>query len=163
MPTKDGRLRQVSKPAISICARHGSHAQSDTSKIKIQANGLLDTGADMSVVPLWLLWQLGIAVNEESRLTAYSVSGQLAAYRAEVGLEIRYGNRWLDIGVVKVLAPDTPWSRDPAIHRPFLLGLRGFFDKFGVCVDHCREEFWLGRTGGWPGTDRQAGPGAGAP
>ena len=70
VPTKDGRLRQVSKPAISICARHGSHAQSDTSKIKIQANGLLDTGADMSVVPLWLLWQLGIAVNEESRLTA---------------------------------------------------------------------------------------------
>lgn len=150
MPTGSGGLEQIFKPALSIRARHSRDAQWDTGKIKIQADGLLDTGADMSVVPLWLLQHLGIVINEESRQIVYSVSGKLSAYSSEIGLEIRYGDRWLDMGVVKVFAPDTAWSRDPGAHRPFLLGLAGFFDRFAACIDHSQEEFWLGRTGGWP-------------
>ena len=48
-----------------------------------------------------------------------------------------------------MLVPDTEQSRDPAFHIPFLLGRRGFFDKFDMCISESQKALWLRRIGGW--------------
>ena len=115
---------------------------------------MLDSGASMSVVPLWLIHKLGIPVREESKRVMYSVSGILEAYEVDIGIDMQYGSRWLDLGTVKAVAPDTAWSRDPEAHRPFLLGLSGFFDRLDVSISHAKRLFWLGKVGDWPGEGR---------
>lgn len=108
----------------------------------------------MSVVPLWAIRKLGIPVRKESMRTMYSVSGKLKVYEVRVGLDMQYGSRRLDLGVIKAVAPNTAWSRDPNSRRPFLLGLAGFFDRFDVCISHAKKMFWLGKVGEWPGERR---------
>lgn len=73
----------------------------------------------------------------------YSASGSLWAYGARVGMEILCGGSWLDPCEADVLVPDTPWSRDPAVRRPILLGLDGFFDRARMHIGHSRWEFRL--------------------
>lgn len=54
----------------------------------IEYNGILDTGADASVMPMWLLRRAGIPLDKKTRREVYSVSGPLAAHSAKVGTEI---------------------------------------------------------------------------
>lgn len=115
---------------------------------------MLDSGASMSAVPLWLIRKLGIHVSKDSKRTMYSVSGSLEVYEVDVGMDMQYGRRWLDLGVIRAAAPDTEWSRDPKAHRLFLLGLGGFFDRFDVSISHAKRLFWLGKVGHWPGEGR---------
>ena len=105
--------------------------------------GQLDTGAYVSAVHIWLLRRSGILIDESTRHMVYGASGPFWAYSAKIGIEIMCDRTWVDIGVANVLVPDTPWSRDPNIRRPILLGLGGFFDRVQMCIDHSREEFWL--------------------
>ena len=106
-------------------------------------SGQLDTGTDLSAVPMWMLEELGIPLDKKTRRQIYSVSGKLWAYGARLGMAIRCGGTWLDLGAADVLVPDTPWSRDPRVRRPILLGLVGFFDRVRMYIDHSRKEFWL--------------------
>ena len=91
-----------------------------------------------------MLEELGIPLDKKARRQIYTVSGKLWAYGARLGMEIRCGGTWLDIGEAEVLVPDTPWSRDPRVRRPILLGLDGFFDRVRMCIDHSSETFWIG-------------------
>ena len=111
---------------------------------------VLDTGATVSSVPMWLLEQLGISVDEGSRRTVFGAGGDFDAHAVKVGVEIDHNNGWFDIGVVDALAPDTPQSRDPKFRLPFLLGRRGFFDRFDTCFSESERAVWLRRVGGWP-------------
>ncbi len=98
----------------------------------------------MPAMPMWLLQDRGIPIDKGTRHKAYSASGLFWAYYAMVGMEIQCYEAWFDIGVSKVIVPDTPWSRDPDIGHPLLLGLNGFFDRARVYIDHSNEEFWIG-------------------
>ena len=147
VPTKDGKVEAVRRPALQVRIRHpsrpagaGGHMNHD--------DGLLDTGADRPAIPMWALRLLGIPLDEGTRRVAYSVSGPLWSYHAKVGLEINCHGRWYDICVAEVIVPDTPWSRDRNVRRPLLLGLDGFFDRVLLHLDHSRKEFWIGMPGG---------------
>ena len=111
---------------------------------------VLDTGATVSSVPMWLLEQLGISVDEGSRRTVFGAGGDFDAHAVKVGVEIDHNNGWFDIGVVDALAPDPTQSRDPKFRLPFLLGRRGFFDRFDTCFSESERAVWLRRVGGWP-------------
>ena len=133
--------------------RHGDRAAHNASAATVQGRGLLDSGAGTSVVPLWLAHKLGVSVSEESKRTMHSVSGRLEAYEVDVGMDVQYGRRWLGMGVIRAVAPDTAWSRDPNSLMPFLLGLDSFFSRFEVCISHAKKLFWLGKVGDWPGEE----------
>ena len=105
----------------------------------IEAHGVLDTGADTSVMPMWLLRRLGIQLGKKTRREVYSVPGPLWSYGAKVGLEIECGCRLPGIGVAKANFPDAPWSRNHLCVRPLLLGLDGFFDNIRMCIDHTKS------------------------
>ena len=103
-------------------------------------------GACTAAVPLWMLEKLGIV--EGVMVSGYGASGYLRAYKARMGMEIYHDGRWQDLGTVDAIAPDTEESRNPNSGYP-LLGLVGFFDRLGVCIDHAAETFQVGRAGGW--------------
>ena len=79
-----------------------------------------------------------------------SASGAFYAHDIKVGVGIEHNDDWLDIGVISAVVPDTSQSRDPGFHLPFLLGRRGFFDRFGMCASESQKAVWLRRIGGWP-------------
>ena len=142
VPAKGGSIATVRRPALAVRIRHPDHAPGKEG-IAIRSDGWMDTGADASVMPMWLLRQVGISIDEGTRREVYSVSGTLWSYGANVGIEVRHGGSWIDIGVSEVYVPDTAWSRDPGIRRPLLLGLSGFFDRLCMCIDHSQKEFWI--------------------
>ena len=73
--------------------------------------------------------------------------GGFASYRVRVGILVQIGGRWLDIGVVAALSPDTEPSRQRSAHQPFLLGRDGLLDKLGVCFDERGRTMWIRRAG----------------
>lgn len=145
-----GESRLVDRPAVLVQVRHRDRKPWTDASHKVQLHGIIDSGADASVVPLWALRDLGDTVDEKSIRSVYGVAGLLHAYSARIGLEIKHGRKWIDMGTVDVSVPDTEWSRDPAFVWPIVLGLGGFFDRFDVCISHSKKSFWLGRAGKWP-------------
>lgn len=115
--------------------------------VKAHTLGVIDSGACTTAVPMWMLEKLGIA--EGSRASGYGASGHFHAHKAKIGMEIYHDGRWQDLGTVDAIAPDTEESRNPDSGYPLLLGLVGFFDRLGVCIDHPAETFQVGRAGGW--------------
>ena len=149
LPTEDAEVRRVSRPAVFVRVRRHDQNPWVRTLPNVQLDGIVDSGADMSVVPLWELRHIGATFDEGSRRSVYGVAGNLHVYDAKIGLGIKRDRSWLDVGTVDVCAPDTKWSRDPSIAWPFVLGPGGFFDRFDVCISHSRKEFWLGKIGGW--------------
>ena len=135
-------------PIVLINVRNPG-AISDSEQV-VQARGVMDTGANVSAVPMWAAEQLGIALNKESRQPAFGASGTFEAYRVKINVEAKLGGRWVDIGTVAALVPDTEPSRDPASRVPFLLGRIGFFDKYSACFDEAEKAVWLRRVDGNP-------------
>ena len=118
-----------------------------TGTVNAHALGVIDSGACTTAVPTWMLDKLGIA--EGSTVSGYSASGYLRAHRARIGMEIYHDGRWQDLGTVDAIAPDTGGSHNPDSGYPLLLGLDGFFDGLGACIDHAAKTFQIGRAGGW--------------
>lgn len=137
-------------PALPIRVRPPDASPSSSSNRTVRAEGLLDTGASVSSVPLWSLEQMGITADKGSRQMVFGAGGPFPAYVVKMGLEIEHNEEWLDTGIVSALAPDTKWSADPKYQLPFLLGRRGFFDRFDMCVSETQKAVWLRRIGGWP-------------
>ena len=125
LPAASGKPGQVGRPAVLVQARHRDSRPWTGASHKVQLHGIIDSGADTSVVPLRALRGLGAAVDDGSRRSVYGVAGILHAYSARIGLEIKHGRRWLDMGTADVSAPDTEWLRDPAVAWPFVPGLGG--------------------------------------
>ena len=109
--------------------------------------GLVDTGASMPSVPLWAVRKMGIAVDEKDKQPSFGAGGGFESYRIRAGISVRIGGRWMDIGVVRALSPDTESSRQRSAHQPFLLGRDGFLDKFSVCFDERDRAMWIRRAG----------------
>ena len=140
----------VPVPALLIRMRPAGADPAGAGGRTVQAVAMLDTGASASTVPMWPLNRLGIAVDKGTRQAVLGPSGKFYAYEAKFGGEIEHDEGWLDVGVIDALTPDTEWSRDPKFGLPFLLGRRGFFNKFDMCISESQKAVWLRKIGGWP-------------
>ena len=109
----------------------------------ILGNAMVDTGATISSVPLWMVHRLGIAVSEDSKQPAFGVGGQIDAYCIQVGVEAWIDGTWTDNDVVPALSPDTEWSRRQRARLPILLGRNGFLSRYNVCFDDPNKAMWL--------------------
>ena len=137
-------------PAFLIRMHPAGVDPADAGDRIVQAVAMLDTGASASLVPMWSLDRLGTTVDNGTRQEVLGPSGYFHAYDVEFGAEIEHDEGWFDVGVMNALAPDTEWSRDPKFHFPFLLGRRGFFNKFDMCISESQKALWLRKIGGWP-------------
>ena len=135
-------------PALTIRAREaGAHAQMGHGPA-IKSQGVLDTGAITSTMPLWATNELRMRLGGGSKRRMASASGWFDAYQTAVELDISHGGKWLDVGTVHRVVPDTEMSRDPAQHQPFLLGRGDFLEKFQMVVNEAKGVVWLHKCNG---------------
>jgi hypothetical protein len=99
------------------------------------ASGLLDTGADVNVLPFALGIALGAVWEEQSPLAG--LSGNLANYPAR------------SILVTAVIEPFEPvplvFAWTSAEHVPLILGHLNFFDEFDGCIYRSQRAFEIQR------------------
>ncbi len=99
----------------------------------VQAHGLLDSGATVSVLPYGLGVRLGAVW--EAQTTRVTLAGNLAAQEARALLvQARVG----DFAPVPLVFA---WTR--ADHVPLLLGQVNFFEEFDVSFHRSRRQFEL--------------------
>ena len=146
VPAEGGGLTPTMPPALRVKTRLHDRMPWAADTVKAHTLGVIDSGACTTAVPMWMLEKLGIV--EGSKVSGYGASGYLRAHKARIGMEIYHDGRWQDLGTVDAIAPDTKESRNPNSGCP-LLGLAGFFDRLGVCIDHAAETFQVGRAGSW--------------
>ena len=71
------------------------------------------------------------------------MSGWFDAYQTVIGLDVSYNGKWVEVGDIDTVVPDTKMSRDTAHRQPFLLGRGGFLEKFQMFMDEAEKEVWL--------------------
>ena len=153
-PGKEGVIDPVPAPVVHTMLRNPLEAAQPHAPPTVRGQGMVDPGASVPVVPLWAVRKLGIAVDEKDRQPLLGAGGGFASYMVRVGILVRIGGRWLDIGVVRALSQDTEPSRRRSSHMPFLLGRNGFLDKFSVCFDERDSAMWIRGAGGGGGPRR---------
>ena len=162
-PGKGSGVAPVPAPMVPIRARAPRAEVLPGSLNAVKGAGLIDAGANVSVVPLWAAPELGIAVGEGGRQPSLGAGGGFDSYSIGAGIHARIGGRWLDIGVVKALSPDTETSRRKGSSLPFLLGRDGLFDKFTACFGGQDRTTWVRRKGESGGGRRSQGGAQGGP
>ena len=154
-PGEKGVINPAPVPVVQIAVRHPLAPALPDAPNTVRRMGMVDTGASVTAVPLWAVQDMGIAVDMEGRRPSFGAGGGFDSYRIRVGIHVRIGGRWLDIGVVRAVSPDTESSRRRSAHLPFLLGRDGFLDKFSVCFDERDSAMWI-RGAGCGGGPRRA-------
>ena len=91
VPAAGGGLVATARPALWVRTRPHDHAPWATGTVEVYAFGMIDSGAFVTAVPMWMLDKLGIAAGERTEVSAYGASGQLRAYKTMIGMEISHG------------------------------------------------------------------------
>ncbi len=105
------------EPVVNIKLENESNA--------IQVSFFIDSGADMTIIPLNFARELGFdAWTEEEVMDAYGVGGSNVPYFVRQ-VNITIGDKKWKIRVACSLRDDVP----------FLLGRKDIFDKFQVCFN----------------------------
>ena len=97
---------------------------------------ILDSGADISVLPLEIGEQLGLSLTKD-RSPCAGIGGDVETSEDHVRIRIMQGheNYTFEIPVKVVL--------DPGCNIPVLIGREGFFEEFEITFDESRERLSL--------------------
>lgn len=118
---KNSRGEAALRPLLPVTLVHSSTT--------LETTGLLDTGADVNVLPYHLGITLG--ANWEQSRTGLQLSGNLAQYEAR-GLLVA-----CTVGQLAPVRLAFAWTR--AEHVPLLFGQVNFFAEFDVCFLRARS------------------------
>jgi hypothetical protein len=120
---KNARGETALRPLLPVTLAYG-----DTT---VETTGLLDTGADVNVLPYHLGFTLG--GNWEKARTGLQLSGNLARYEAR-GILIS-----CSVGQLAPVQLAFAWTQ--AENVPLLFGQVNFFSEFDVCFLRARSIF----------------------
>ena len=96
---------------------------------------LVDSGADISAIPLKIAQLLGLPLQVQDS-QAQGVGGYVSTARTHIQLTIKDEKTEHEIHLpISVILDD--------IDFPFLLGRKGFFDKFVICFDETERKVML--------------------
>ena len=97
----------------------------------VNAEGLLDTGASVNVLPHPLGLQLGLIWEDET--LSVRLAGNLAQFEARAVI--------IEARVSSFPALDLAFAWTEAVDVPLILGQANFFFEFDVCFFRARSEF----------------------
>ncbi len=129
LPRKDGPPRKTPTIPVTFFGSEDS----------IDIVAILDSGADISVLPLEVGEQLSLDLTR-NRSPCGGIGGEVDTAEDRVRVRISQGheNYTFEIPVKIVL--------DPYSTIPVLIGREGFFDKFEITFDEGRERISLKKT-----------------
>jgi len=129
LPRKDGPPRKTPTIPVTFFGSEDS----------IDIVAILDSGADISVLPLEVGEQLGLDLTR-NRSPCGGIGGEVDTAEDHVRVRIAQGHEnYTFVIAVKVVL-------DPNSSIPVLIGREGFFDKFEITFDEGRERISLKRT-----------------
>jgi len=106
-------------------------------KEKFETIALLDSGADISAIPLSIAEILGLDLSGK-KIHAYGIGGKVDSIETSMNITIEKGHEHYNFQIpVKVILGDYDF--------PILLGRAGFFDKFVISFDQSQEKVSLKR------------------
>jgi hypothetical protein len=126
---RNARGQAILRPHLPVALAHDGRT--------FRESGLLDTGADVNVLPYLIGIELGGVWNEQPPLTG--LSGNLTNYAARA------------LVLTAVIEPFEPvelvfaWTQ--AEHVPLIFGQMNFFLEFDVCFYRSRGEFEIHQRG----------------
>jgi|SRR3972149_551103 len=104
-------------------------------KEKFETLDLLDSGADISAMPLSLAEILGLEMPKEIH-SAYGIGGKVKAVETKVTITAEKGHEKYTFRIpIKIILGNYDF--------PVLLGRAGFFDKFVISFDQSKEKIFL--------------------
>lgn len=104
-------------------------------KERFETIALLDSGADISAIPLSIAEILGLNLNGE-KSHAYGIGGKVDSIQTNMNIIIEKGHEHYNFQIpVKVILGNYDF--------PVLLGRTGFFDKFIISFDQNKEKISL--------------------
>jgi predicted aspartyl protease len=129
LPRKDGPPRRTPTIPVTFIGPEDS----------IDIMAILDSGADISVLPMEVGEQLGLDL-AKNRSPCSGIGGEVDTSENHVRVRISQGheNYAFDIPVKVVL--------DPKASIPVLIGRDGFLEKFEITFDEKRERISLKRN-----------------
>ena len=155
-PGAGGEIGPVA-PAVQVMARNPAATAVQSAPSAARGAGPVDTGASVSAVPPWAARVPGIEAGGGGKQISPGEGGGFGSYRIKVDIRAEIGGRWMDIGVVGALSPDTEPSRRRDSRLPFLPGRDGFLDRFNVCFDEPDRAMWIRSVGGGAEARRRRG------
>ena len=106
-------------------------------KEEFETIALLDSGADISAIPLPIAEILGLNLNGK-KAPAYGIGGKVDSVETRMNITIEKGHEHYNLQIpVKVILGDYDF--------PVLLGRAGLFDKFVISFDQSKEKISLKR------------------
>lgn len=111
---------------------------SGESNLKIEVIALLDSGADVSIIPLDIAELLRINISGE-KSKSKGIGGEVEVINTKITVNIRKGHEGYNLIIpVQVIKGDSS--------IPIILGRAGFFDKFQITFDQFNERIILKKT-----------------
>jgi hypothetical protein len=111
-----------------------------TGKIPFETIGLVDSGADISAIPLELAELLGLDLTGP-KAPAYGIGGEVDSVETKVRITVEKGHeKYTFLIPIKVILGEYDF--------PVLLGRLGFFNKFVISFDESLEKISLKRISG---------------
>ena len=106
-----------------------------TGKESLDTVALIDSGADISVIPKVIAEVIGLKFNDES-VFAYGIGGKIKATQSTAAISISKGHENYKFNIPVKIVLDT-------YEFPVLLGRLGFFDRFIIIFDQQEERIVL--------------------
>ncbi len=97
---------------------------------------LVDSGADISIIPKDIAEILGLKIDEKKIDKVYGIGGTVRAIESNVNINIQKGHENYNFNLpIKVVLDNYDF--------PIILGRIGFFDKFIISFNQKREKILL--------------------
>jgi len=114
---------QRKKPNIKVTLR-------GRSRMPIAVHGLLDSGADITVIPKGLAEFLDLKFGKKD--VSRGIGGKIIVWKSYVTMMVRNAHEKYTLRNVPVQITDTD-------SIPLIIGRAGFFEKFEIIIDEAKE------------------------
>jgi len=122
----DTYTNKIKKPVVRLSLRGNTPTA-------VNVVALLDSGADVSVIPKGLADFLNLKLRDKSE--AKGIGGIISIWNSEVNIKITNGHENYNFKIpIQV-------SEDDSV--PIIMGRSGFFDKFRIIIDESSERVEL--------------------
>lgn len=130
----------VKKPVIEVTFRRFSESKGKNNR-EIRMLALVDSGADISFIPLEIAQTLRLDIDESDN-KILTIAGITSVYQTKVYVEIPIrGKRPVDVGMIH--ADVMPHESGEHIPEYIILGRRDFFEKFEITINETAQTIML--------------------
>ncbi len=121
----------TARPKIEVAFRKNSGSENLETNPGIRLYGLVDSGADITFIPREIAEILKIELDETTKKTSKSASGDFTTYRTTLYMEIIYDGIHIPLGDVETAIPEK-YAPSKDVEKMILLGRNSVFKQYAI-------------------------------